>query len=126
MDSLVRIQPSDGATISFSAIVEGRSKVRLRCSARITHLFNFFRFFLFLRNYDRTVWIVLPFKALILTLTCGGGLIAFAKYHSCDPIITKQVRAPDQIYPLFVMDSLSFIPGFTGLFVAGVFSGSLR
>lgn len=76
--------------------------------------------------YSRTVWLVLPFKVLILTLTCGGGLVAYAKYHDCDPIVTKQVRAPDQIYPLFVLDSLSFIPGFTGLFVAGVFSGSLR
>lgn len=76
--------------------------------------------------FNRTVWMVLPFKVLILTLTAGGGLVAYAKYHDCDPIVTKQVRAPDQIYPLFVLDSLSFIPGFTGLFVAGVFSGSLR
>ncbi|KAI1292155.1 Sodium-coupled monocarboxylate transporter 1 [Halotydeus destructor] len=78
-----------------------------------------------LKQAQRTVWVVLPFKVLILTLTCGGGLIAYAKYHDCDPIVTKQVKAADQIYPLFVMQSLSFIPGFTGLFVAGVFSGSL-
>lgn len=68
----------------------------------------------------------MPLKLVILTLTCGGGLVAYAKYHLCDPIVTKQVNAPDQIYPFFVIDSLGFVPGFTGLFVAGVFSGTLR
>jgi hypothetical protein len=36
------------------------------------------------------------------------------------------VSRPDQLLPLLVMDVAGQIPGFTGLFVAGVFSAALR
>lgn len=38
----------------------------------------------------------------------------------------KYVSKPDQLFPLFVMDTLGHIPGVPGLFVAGIFSGALR
>jgi sodium-coupled monocarboxylate transporter 8/12 len=55
-----------------------------------------------------------------------AGLVVFSKYYDCDPLSTNRVKAVDQLFPLFVIDTLGFIPGFVGLFVAGVFSGSLR
>ncbi len=38
----------------------------------------------------------------------------------------KLITKADQIVPYFVMDTLGSIPGLSGLFVAGVFSASLR
>lgn len=57
---------------------------------------------------------------------CGfNGLILYAKYFDCDPLTTKLVTAKDQLMPLLVMENLSGVPGFAGLFIAGVFSASL-
>lgn len=53
------------------------------------------------------------------------GLIVYAKYESCDPVTTKQIKKLDQIVPLFVMDVASKIPGLPGLFIAGIFSAAL-
>lgn len=36
------------------------------------------------------------------------------------------IEKADQIIPYFVMDTLGSIPGLSGLFVAGIFSASLR
>merc|ERR1719154_1000109 len=61
-----------------------------------------------------------------LLLLCGyAGMVVFAFYHDCDPIMAKQVKTKDQIFPLFVMQLMGNYPGVPGLFVAGVFSGAL-
>ena len=62
---------------------------------------------------------------LIISMCCFTGLIAFAVYHDCDPLTTKLVTAKDQLLPLLLMQNMSHIPGFAGLFIAGVFSASL-
>ncbi|RWS02291.1 sodium-coupled monocarboxylate transporter 1-like protein, partial [Dinothrombium tinctorium] len=53
------------------------------------------------------------------------GLVLFARYWNCDPISTHRVSAADQLFPLFVVETLGSIPGLSGLFVAGIFSGAL-
>uniref|UniRef100_A0A1I8QE71 Sodium/solute symporter n=1 Tax=Stomoxys calcitrans TaxID=35570 RepID=A0A1I8QE71_STOCA len=54
-----------------------------------------------------------------------NGLLIFAKYYDCDPLTTKLAKAKDQMVPLMVMETLQFLPGMAGLFVAGVFSAAL-
>ena len=41
-------------------------------------------------------------------------------------LLEQLVEKSDQLFPLFVMDTLGHIPGVPGLFVAGIFSGALR
>jgi len=41
-------------------------------------------------------------------------------------LLKKLVAKADQIVPYFVMDTLGDIPGLSGLFIAGIFSASLR
>merc|ERR1719318_1481590 len=53
------------------------------------------------------------------------GMVLYAVYAECDPITTKQVRTKDQVLPLLVLHVAGDIPGLPGLFMAGVFSGSL-
>ncbi|KAG7158327.1 Sodium-coupled monocarboxylate transporter 2-like 3 [Homarus americanus] len=62
----------------------------------------------------------------ILMITCSfGGMVLYANYHECDPIRSGVVDKGDQLFPLFVMDTLGQWRGLPGLFVAGVFSGAL-
>ena len=63
---------------------------------------------------------------LILTLCCVTGIIAFAIYHKCDLLTSKKVAKGEQILPYLVMDLLGSYYGLPGLFVACVYSASLR
>ncbi|RWS11142.1 hypothetical protein B4U79_10977, partial [Dinothrombium tinctorium] len=78
-----------------------------------------------LKKAKRSLWILLPLKMAIMTMTCLAGLLIFAKYYDCDPILTKQVSSPDQLYPFYVVNLFSNVPGFTGFMVAAVYSGAL-
>ncbi|XP_076348604.1 sodium-coupled monocarboxylate transporter 2-like isoform X2 [Tachypleus tridentatus] len=78
-----------------------------------------------LKSAQKTIWYNLPGLILLVIITGLAGLIVYTKYHNCDPITLKLVNAPDQLFPLYVMDVLGFLPGLPGLFVAGVFSGAL-
>ena len=49
----------------------------------------------------------------------------FAFYAGCDPVTSHRIDRPDQILPLVVVDTMSRIPGLSGFFAAGIFSGSL-
>lgn len=62
---------------------------------------------------------------LLLTIFYCG-LLTYATYYDCDPLMTKLAKAKDQLFPLLVMKVLKDIPGMPGVFVAGVFSASLR
>lgn len=78
-----------------------------------------------IRQARNTVWINMV-GLMSLIFICGyGGMVIFAKYADCDPLSAKLVEKPDQLFPLFVMDTLGNIPGVPGLFVAGIFSGAL-
>lgn len=55
-----------------------------------------------------------------------SGVVIYGKYHDCDPVTLGLIKRHDQLVPYFVMDTLSQYPGLPGLFVACVFSGSLR
>ena len=62
----------------------------------------------------------------ILTLTCMTGVIAYAVYYECDILSAGKVSKGEQILPYLVMDLLSELPGVPGLFVACVYSATLR
>ncbi|XP_015783741.1 sodium-coupled monocarboxylate transporter 2 isoform X2 [Tetranychus urticae] len=66
-----------------------------------------------------------PGVLVIAILAIWSGIIIYAKYHACDPISLGIVERHDQMMPLYVQDTLSRIPGLSGVFVVGVFSGSL-
>ncbi|KPI97553.1 Sodium-coupled monocarboxylate transporter 1 [Papilio xuthus] len=78
-----------------------------------------------LKSSKRAVWGFLG-GVLLVVFICGySGLLAFARYHDCDPVNSKLVLAKDQLLPLLVMDILGDWNGLPGLFVAGVFSAAL-
>lgn len=63
---------------------------------------------------------------IIVKLICVfTGLIMFAKYHDCDPFLTKSISRTDQTLPYYVMDVAGHLPGLPGLFLAGLVSAAL-
>nr|XP_045596123.1 sodium-dependent multivitamin transporter-like [Procambarus clarkii]XP_045596124.1 sodium-dependent multivitamin transporter-like [Procambarus clarkii]XP_045596125.1 sodium-dependent multivitamin transporter-like [Procambarus clarkii]XP_045596126.1 sodium-dependent multivitamin transporter-like [Procambarus clarkii]XP_045596127.1 sodium-dependent multivitamin transporter-like [Procambarus clarkii]XP_045596128.1 sodium-dependent multivitamin transporter-like [Procambarus clarkii] len=72
-----------------------------------------------------SIFLVIPFFTLLISLTMIAGLVMFATYEGCDPLAAGLITKKDQILPFFVMDRLSSAPGLPGLFVACIFSGAL-
>ncbi|VVC36870.1 Sodium/solute symporter [Cinara cedri] len=84
--------------------------------------------FLTMKDYKSAVtalWVSLPLVMLISVLTSFSGLAIFSKYYNCDPLKSGRVSSEDQLMPLYVMDTMSSVPGLTGLFIAGIFSSAL-
>ena len=46
-------------------------------------------------------------------------------FKGCDPIKLGRIVKGDQLLPLFVVDTMNDKPGLAGLFITGIFSGSL-
>ncbi|KAL4240918.1 Sodium-coupled monocarboxylate transporter 1 [Mactra antiquata] len=78
-----------------------------------------------LKQAQIALWINFPGLNAILILSSLVGIVMYAFYSTCDPIKFGLIMASDQLYPLFVMDLLSHVPGVPGLFVACIFSGTL-
>lgn len=62
---------------------------------------------------------------LIKSFCTVTGLVIYAKYHDCDPIITKQIQKPGQILPFYIMEVAKDYPGLAGVFLSGVVSTAL-
>lgn len=62
---------------------------------------------------------------VIILLCCFNGLLLFANYYNCDPLITKRIENRDQLLPLMVLETFNDLPGLTGLFISGIFSAAL-
>jgi hypothetical protein len=69
--------------------------------------------------YVLTMCVVMTFCNFI-----GFGMTA--KYSECDPLLTKQITRYDQLVPYYIKDIAAEIPGVFGLYVAAVFSATLR
>src|SRR5688572_13230609 len=67
----------------------------------------------------------MPMFTIMNLLTLALGMIVISKYRYCDPVKTKRIQRADQLFPLFIMDTMGNIPGLPGIFVAGIFSASL-
>ncbi|XP_059488854.1 sodium-coupled monocarboxylate transporter 1-like [Neocloeon triangulifer] len=79
-------------------------------------------------NLKSAKWTIFWFSiglGLSKVLSSATGMLIYASYQSCDPLSSGRVKRPDQLLPMYVLDVAGHIPGFTGLFVAGVFSAAL-
>ncbi|XP_042863380.1 sodium-coupled monocarboxylate transporter 1-like [Penaeus japonicus] len=72
-----------------------------------------------------SIFLVIPFFILLISLTMIAGIVMFATYEGCDPLAAGIIDKKDQILPFYVMNRLSSVPGLPGLFVACIFSGAL-
>ncbi|XP_059469784.1 putative sodium-dependent multivitamin transporter [Neocloeon triangulifer] len=78
-----------------------------------------------LKKSQQALWLNWPILTALSLSTSFSGLAIYSRYYDCDPYEEKRIASKDQLLPLFVVDTLSNLPGLPGLFVAGIFSGSL-
>ncbi|GBO01124.1 Sodium-coupled monocarboxylate transporter 2, partial [Araneus ventricosus] len=84
-----------------------------------------------LRNNKRAklaLLISIPLMSFLFLSSCLHGIILYAVYFMCDPILNSRetgLTKYDQLVPYFLVSKFHSIPGLTGLSVAGIFSGSL-
>lgn len=55
--------------------------------------------------------------ALIMTFTCGTGIIMYAYYYNCDPIKANLVSRYDKLVPRFVQDVTGHMVGMSGTYL---------
>ncbi|XP_071638174.1 sodium-coupled monocarboxylate transporter 1-like isoform X2 [Temnothorax longispinosus] len=78
------------------------------------------------REIDAKRIVITAVGLILVKLICVfTGLIMFAKYHDCDPFLTKSISRTDQTLPYYVMDVAGHLPGLPGLFLAGLVSAAL-
>ncbi|XP_068904857.1 sodium-coupled monocarboxylate transporter 1-like [Tenebrio molitor] len=78
-----------------------------------------------LRSAKKTVWFFVLGYGVFVTLGCYCGILMYAAFYKCDPLLTQLAEKKNQLVPLFVMKILNEFPGFPGIFVAGILSASL-
>ncbi|KAM9265462.1 LOW QUALITY PROTEIN: sodium/iodide cotransporter [Morus bassanus] len=61
----------------------------------------------------------------IVSSAVACGLVMFALYKDCDPLLAGYISAPDQYMPYLVLDIFKMFPGVPGLFLACAYSGTL-
>ncbi|KAL7728675.1 hypothetical protein ACLKA6_004056 [Drosophila palustris] len=62
---------------------------------------------------------------IIMFFNAFAGIIMFARYYGCDPMLAGLVSKPDKLMPFFIQDIMGSLPGMPGLFISCVFSASL-
>ncbi|UJR26002.1 hypothetical protein I4U23_007348 [Adineta vaga] len=77
------------------------------------------------RAAQKVAWVNFIMCTIMLLLCVLVGFLLYAKYSQCDPLRARLISKPDQLYPLFVIQTLGRFPGLTGLFIASVLSASL-
>lgn len=62
---------------------------------------------------------------LFISVCCYAGLLVYAKFAKCDPLTSGLVSKDDQLFPVYVMQTVGEWKGVAGLFIAGVFGAAL-
>ncbi|RUS91210.1 hypothetical protein EGW08_001016 [Elysia chlorotica] len=76
----------------------------------------------------KMLMITSPFFLVTMSIATYEGVVSYAYYQTkgCDPLASGQISNPNQIVPYTVMDIFSRLRGMPGLFLASLFSASLR
>ncbi|XP_059612658.1 sodium-coupled monocarboxylate transporter 2-like [Phlebotomus argentipes] len=78
-----------------------------------------------LRKMRLALWGLTLFFTIFLLLSQTIGAIIFTTYETCDPFKAGLIRKIDQILPHYIERTASVLPGFSGIFIAGIFCASL-
>lgn len=61
-----------------------------------------------------------------MSVCCYDGVLIYAHFWDCDPKTAGIVETDDQLFPVYVMQTVGKYRGIPGLFVAGIFGAALR
>ncbi|CAF0751966.1 unnamed protein product [Rotaria sordida] len=69
-----------------------------------------------IRAAQKVAWINFLMCTMMLFLCASVGCLLYAKYNQCDPLQAKLISKPDQLYPLFIIETLGRFPGLTDIY----------
>ncbi|XP_059608017.1 sodium-coupled monocarboxylate transporter 2-like [Phlebotomus argentipes] len=72
-----------------------------------------------------SAWTLAFVFGLFMCASSFLGVIIYANYETCDPFTSGIIQRVDQILPHFIQERANVFLGFSGIFIAGVFSASL-
>ncbi|CAG0883156.1 unnamed protein product [Cyprideis torosa] len=78
-----------------------------------------------LRSAQVALFVQWPILTFLSICTCFAGLSMLYLYRDCDPVAENRIKEFDQLLPLFILDAFRSVPGLSGLFIVGIFSGTL-
>lgn len=78
-----------------------------------------------LKDAQKSIYLDVLTNVTFFTLVCMLGLLAYAHFHHCDPILSGSVKNRNQIVPFLVLEVLRDLPGLPGLFMSVTFSAAL-
>lgn len=78
-----------------------------------------------LKKSQLSLWLALPITMLLSFITCLTGLVMYAYFKDCDPILSKRVNKTDQMLPLMMIELFENYPSIPGLIVASIFAGAI-
>ncbi|CAN7937029.1 unnamed protein product, partial [Ixodes hexagonus] len=77
-----------------------------------------------LKDAQRTACLGVLLSVTFSCIQISMTLVLIFWYRDCDPLLLGSVRKIDQLLPFYVKQNLSNIPGFSGLFLAGIVCAS--
>lgn len=78
-----------------------------------------------LKKSQISLWISLPITMALSLITCLTGLVMYAYYKDCDPILAGKVAKVDQMVPYLMMELFRDYRPIPGLIVAAIFAGAI-
>ncbi|XP_073986239.1 sodium-coupled monocarboxylate transporter 1-like [Rhodnius prolixus] len=81
-----------------------------------------------LPNYSKMKIIIFSSAAAYFTIFVACtilGLLMYASYHDCDPLLSGQLNNADDLLTYHVLNIGRHVPGLSGLFLAGILSAAL-
>ncbi|VUZ44058.1 unnamed protein product [Hymenolepis diminuta] len=78
-----------------------------------------------LKTARRAIHLQLPVNVVLLSVQLVIGLVTYAVFVNCDPVLNGDITAYDQLFPHLVMHLFENIPALRGLFLSTVFAAAL-
>lgn len=68
----------------------------------------------------------IPVTVVMMSLSWVVGMVILADYVDCDPRKLGYIQDIDELFPFYLEDKFSILPGLLGVVLGTLFNGSLR
>ncbi|ESO08031.1 hypothetical protein HELRODRAFT_75193 [Helobdella robusta] len=78
------------------------------------------------REAKMSIYMAMVLIIMLYMLIIFVGLVVHSTFSKCDPIFSKHIKSPDQIFVYFIMATIGDLKGVPGLITATIFAAALR
>ncbi|VDN98622.1 unnamed protein product [Rodentolepis nana] len=78
-----------------------------------------------LKTARRAIHLQLPINVVLLSVQLVIGLVTYAVFANCDPVLSGDITDYDQLFPHLIMHLFENIPALRGLFLSTIFAAAL-